>query len=216
MATRVNQAHNTPLFSNTKTQSSPLLSETMTLAINNLGGYIPKRKAKCPRRRASVDGPGPCAVQRPLGRAPRRSSCPNLKKNVAFSEHSNVRFVQHSCDDEAIEKWYSSDDHLRFKIDRTVDVHSFRRQAQQEDMKHEPAESLCPVGIEQFLSTKSMECSKSNRRLVIKKVLLEQTRQRALGFRDPDQLAFVAEQVSMESLKGAQKRGKFQEMSRFV
>ncbi len=78
------------------------------------------------------------------------------------------------------------------------------------------AASMCPVGIEQFLSSKALESAKMNRRLVIKTVLLEQTRQRAFGFRDPDQLAFVAEQVSTEALKGAQKRGKFQEMSRFV
>ncbi|KAK1742460.1 hypothetical protein QTG54_007025 [Skeletonema marinoi] len=187
----------------------------MTLAINNLGGYIPKKRSKCPRRRASVDGPSPYVAQQPLGRMPRRSSCPSLKKNVAFSEHSNIRIVQHSRDDSAIEKWYSSDDHLKFKIDRTVEVRSFRKQAEAA-MKQVGAASLCPVGIEQFLSSKSLESTKLNRRLIIKKVLLEQTRQRALGFRDPDQLASVAEQVSTESLKGAQKRGKFQEMSKFV
>mmetsp|Transcript_30173 Transcript_30173/g.47263 ORF Transcript_30173/g.47263 Transcript_30173/m.47263 type:complete len:188 (-) Transcript_30173:87-650(-) len=187
----------------------------MTLAINNLGNYIPKRRSKCPRRRASVDGPSPYAAQQPLGRVPRRSSCPNLKKNVAFSEHSNVRIVLHSHDDSAIEKWYSTDDHLRFKIDRTIEVRSFRKKAEAA-IKQVAAAALCPVGIEQFLSTKALETTKLNRRLVIKKVLLEQTRQRALGFRDPDRLALVAEQVSTESLKGAQKRGKFQEMSKFV
>ena len=189
----------------------------MTLAINNLGGYVPKRRSKCPRRRASVDGPTTSIARpKPLSRGvPRRSSCPNLKKSVAFSEHSAVRFVQQSCDDSAVEKWYSSNDHLRFKIDRTIEVRSFRRQAEA-DMKPVAATSMCPVGIEQFLSAKSIETSKLNRKLVIKTVLLEQTRQRALGFKDPDQLALVAEQISTESLMVAQKRGKFQEMSRFV
>lgn len=120
----------------------------------------------------------------------------------------------------AIEKWYSSHDHLRFKIDRTIDVRLFRKQAEAAAtgaaMKEVVAASLCPVGIEQFLSSEALECAKSNRRLVIKTVLLEQTRQRSFGFRDPDKLASAAEHISIESLKGAQKRGKFQEMSRFV
>ena len=187
----------------------------MTLAISNLGNYIPKKRSKCPRRRASMDGPNPYAAQQPLGRMPRRRSCPDLKKNVAFSEQSDIHIVQNSRDDTAIEKWYSVDDHLRFKINRTIEVKSFRRTAETA-IKQAAAATLCPVGIEQFLSTKGVESTKLNRRLMIKKVLLEQTRQRALGFKDPDQLAVVAEQVSIESLKCALKRGKFQEMSRFV
>lgn len=187
----------------------------MTLSINNLSQYNPKKRSKCPRRRASMDGPSPYAVQQPLGRMPRRSSCPNLKKNVSFSEHRNVRIFLHSRDDLALETWYSSDDHLRFKIDRTIDVRSFRKQAEAA-MDEVAAATLCPVGIEQFLSSKAIENAKMNRRLIIKTVLLEQTRQRAFGLQDPDQLALVSEQISTESLKGAQKRGKFQEMSRFV
>jgi hypothetical protein len=189
----------------------------MTLAISNLSNYIPKKRSKCPRRRASVDGPNPSyAIQQPLGRIiPRRRSCPDLKKNVAFSEQRNIIVQEHSRDDTAIEKWYSAHDNLRFKIDRTIEVKSFRRKAEAA-IKQATAATLCPVGIEQFLSTKGLESTKLNRRLAIKKVLLEQTRQRALGFKDPDQLAVVAEQISIESLQCAQKRGKFQEMSRFV
>lgn len=205
----------------------------MTLSTNPLVRYIPKRKMKCPatRRRASIDGPPthrrvsvdsarPSATsfqihQQPQGRMPRRSSCPNLKKNVSFSQHCHVRVDRHGHDNlAAVEQWYSEEDHLRFKIDRTVDVRSFRKHAAV--AKEVAASSLCPVGIEQFLSSKGTEDAKSNRRLVIRTVLLEQTRQRAFGFRDPDQLASLAAQVSTESMKFAQKRGKFQEMSKFV
>jgi hypothetical protein len=147
---------------------------------------------------------------------PRRSSCPNLKKNVSFSQPCHVSIDRHDHDNNsaAVEQWYSEEDHLRFKIDWTVDVHSFRKHAAV--TKEVAASSLCPVGIEQFLSSKGAADAKLNRRLVIETVLLEQTRQRALGFRDPDQLASLAAQITSESMKFAQKRGKFQEMSKFV
>jgi hypothetical protein len=147
---------------------------------------------------------------------PRRSSCPNLKKNVSFSQPCHVSIDRHDHDNNlaAAEQWYSEEDNLRFKIDRTVDVRSFRKHAVV--TKEVATSSLCPVGIEQFLSSKGAADVKLNRRLVIKTVLLEQTRQRALGFRDPDQLASLAAQVTTESMKFAQKRGKFQEMSKFV
>ena len=203
----------------------------MTLSTNPLVRYIPKRKMKCPttRRRASIDGPPthrrvsvdsarPSATsfqmhQQPQDRMPRRSSCPNLKKNVSFSQHCHVRVDRHDHDNlAAVEQWYSEEDHLRFKIDRTVDVKSFRKHA----AKEVATSALCPVGIEQFLSSKGTEDAKTNRRLVIRTVLLEQTRQRAFGFRNPDQIASLAAQVSTESMKFAQKRGKFQEMSKFI
>ena len=207
----------------------------MTLSTNPLGDYIPNRKMKCPtnrhvsvdsidrppthrRRRVTVDSARPSATsfQMHQGRLPRRSSCPNLKKNVSFCQPCHVSIDRHGHDNNlaAVEQWYSEEDHLRFKIDRTVDVRSFRKHSMV--TKEVATSSLCPVGIEQFLSSKGAEDAKLNRRLVIKTVLLEQTRQRALGFRDPDQLASLAAQVTTESMKFAQKRGKFQEMSKFV
>ena len=201
----------------------------MTLSTNPLVRYIPKRKMKCPatRRRASIDGPpthrrvsvdsarpSATSFQMHQGRLPRRSSCPNLKKNVSFSQPCHVSIDRHDHNNNlaAAEQWYSEEDHLRFKIDRTVDVKSFRKHA----TKEVATSALCPVGIEQFLSSKGTEDAKSNRRLVIRTVLLEQTRQRAFGFRDPDHLASLAAEVSTESMKFAQKRGKFQEMSKFI
>ena len=187
----------------------------MTQAIDNLRNHsLQKRLNLIPSRRVSADNP--FRAKSTSHRVPRRRSCSNLKKSVTFSEHSNIRFTDHRGDGLFKEQWYSSNELLRFKIDRRLDVQSFRRQAQEKSEVMHVAAALCPVGIEQFLSVKATENSKDQVRLVVRKVLLEQTRQQALGFRDPHQLAYVAEQISTDSLKGAQKRGKFQEMSRFV
>ena len=110
-------AGQTSLFNHTSS------SNTMTLSINNLGRYNPKKKSKCPRRRASIDGAGPTAASfQPLARMPRRMSCPNLKKNVSFSQHSQVLRVDRQSHDDlsALEKWYSEEDQLRLVYDYSV------------------------------------------------------------------------------------------------
>lgn len=213
------QPHNAAYKATHQPRESTSKHQHMTLSMNS---YNPKKESKRPRRRVTVDCLSSTVdfhAQQHLGKMPRRRSDPSLaKKNVSFStEKSHVCVDRHSYDDlSTVEKWYSCDDQMRFKVDRTLDVHSFRKQAASVAKKVATTDVMCPVGIEQFLSVKGAEIAKSNRKHVIQTVLLEQTRQRAFGFRDPDQLAFLAEQASTESMKGAQKRGKFQEMSRFV
>ena len=74
----------------------------------------------------------------------------------------------------------------------------------------------CPVGIEQLLSPKSSQEVNANRRTVIHSVLFEQTRQKIHGVYNPDSLANLSERLSAEAMEGAQKRGKFQEIAKFL
>ena len=159
------------------------------------------------RRRCSICGP--CAV-RPIRKSERRCSLPPSKKSVQFSEISEVCIVEMSSD----QKWYTGEDQLRFKRERASDLLSFSKLATKNSTS--AIDSLCPVGLEQFLSAKKLLAVKSSRKSVIKVVLLEQMRQRAFGFQDPDQIALLSTMESSEALIVAQKRAKFQEMAKFV
>lgn len=107
--------------------------------------------------------------------------------------------------------WYTLQDQAKFKKERVVDLVSLRMP------KHKlPRRPSCPVGLEQFLSSKNRQESKDNRKMVIHVVLAEQNRQRALGVVDQDRLALLALSNTSVELAKAVKRGKFQEMARFV
>lgn len=169
--------------------------------------YNLKRESKTPHRRATVDAP---CLTRPKPRVERRRSLP-LKKSVQFSGMSEV-CVFEPCPSK---EWYTGEDHERFKRERISDVVSFRERSRRQSAN--PASgSCCPVGLEQLLSTKGMLEAHSNRKIVIKSVLIEQNRQRTFGFRDPHQIAILSVRLSTEAFKGAQKRGKFQEMAKFM
>ncbi|KAL3769961.1 hypothetical protein ACHAW5_010035 [Stephanodiscus triporus] len=149
---------------------------------------------------------------------PRRHSL-RLKKAVQFSSMSEVCLVE-PCDFSST-NWYSGLDHKRFKRERISDVLFFRRQPRKINPEGatsaEPADDpCCPVGLEQLLSKGSTHKAYSHRRIVIQTVLLEQQRQRVFGCRDPDKIAFLYEKVTTDSFIWAQKRGKFQEMAKFV
>jgi len=199
----------------------------MTLSISN-ASYTPKRNSKTlhrrasdPHRRVTVDISSLSRPRQP--HPPRRRSLPE-KKAVQFSSISEVCLVSPGgC---ASASWYSGIDHQRFKRERISDVLSFRLQSRK--MTPEGATSAgachpgpaddpcCPVGLEQLLSKGSSHEAHSRRRIVIQTVLLEQQRQRVFGCRDPDKIAFLYEKVTTDSFMGAQRRGKFQEMAKFV
>jgi hypothetical protein len=148
----------------------------------------------------------------------RRLSLP-ARKAVQFSELSEVCVVEHN----ASERWYTGEDHQRFKRERLSDVVAFREQSSRESSANTPAQPAetssvlrCPVGLEQLLSRKAMVEAHSQRKIVIRSVLLEQNRQRAYGLRDPDQIAYISVSLSSNAFDGAQKRGKFQEMAKFM
>ena len=101
-------------------------------------------------------------------------------------------------------------DQESFKRDRIVDLMSLRAP------KHKLQRPSCPVGLEQFLSSKNRQESKDNKRMVIHVVLTEQNRQKALGVVDQDRLALLALSNTSNELAKAVKRGKFQEMARFI
>lgn len=214
-----------------------------------------KRQSKTPhRRRATIDaapsyhhlsrGGGGFAHANNMPRMMmhRRLSLP-IKKSVQFSELSEVCVVEH----DPTQRWYTGEDHRRFKRERFSDVVSFREQQQQRQSQSIAAAAArddrapsvaapppppppavvvvamdpstgagCPVGLEQLLSSRAMAEAHSNRKIAIRSILLEQNRQRAYGFRDPDQIAFLSIRLTATAHEGAQKRGKFQEIAKLV
>lgn len=181
----------------------------------------PKRKSKASpihRRRVTVDSP--CLVSRP--KISRRASLSDMPKNVQFSRTSEVCVIETSPT--RTKQWYTGDDHRRFKKERITDVASLREQSRQKapaassaaTNSFNPPDDTCPVGIEQLLSTKGAYEAAANRKQVIQSVLYEQNRQRLFGVHRPDQLAYLSVHMSAEALDGALKRGKFQEMAKFI
>ncbi len=206
------------------------------MALSIADAYNPKRGGKrsspssktLPHRRATTETCSPSFTTRPSlklssSRVPRRMSMPHLKKNVQFSQLSEVCVIDQSS---RSSRWYTGEDQLRFKRERISDVVSFREQSRRQQCMKQPPSPLppppssegssCPVGLEQLLSSKSVIDANSNRKIVIRSVLLEQNRQRVYGFQDPDSIAVVSVQLSAEALDGAVKRGKFQELAKHV
>ncbi len=131
---------------------------------------------------------------------------PTTKKSVQFAETSEVKLVQTSG-----LNWYSLQDQERFKRERIIDLLLVKKYAKSDTLN---VHGTCPVGLEQFLSSKRVRDTKSNRKEVIRLVLTEQWRQRNEGINDPEQLARLSSIKSAEALVVAQKRGKFQEMAK--
>ena len=167
--------------------------------------YNPVSSPHQKRRRITVSGPctaPPLQMERPV----RRSSLPILKQ-VQFSESSEVCVLDHQ-QTTTVEDWYTVDDQSTFKRERMVDLVSLRSQS-----NRRPS---CPVGLEQFLSSKNRQETKENRKLVIHVVLEEQKRQKELGVVETDRLALLAMNNTSQELAKAVKRGKFQEMAKFM
>mmetsp|Transcript_29955 Transcript_29955/g.62774 ORF Transcript_29955/g.62774 Transcript_29955/m.62774 type:complete len:183 (-) Transcript_29955:165-713(-) len=165
-------------------------------------------ESKIPRRRSIC---GPCSYRPTLSSAiaskrRRRSSMPIMKKSVQFAETSEVKVVKASGIN-----WYTLQDQERFKRERIIDLLLVKKYAKSGSSR---VLETCPVGLEQFLSSKRVRDTKSNRREVIRLVLMEQWRQRTAGVNDPEQLARLSLMKSAEASVVAQKRGKFQEMAK--
>lgn len=182
--------------------------------------YAPKSKRVSKpaphRRRVTVDTPCLSRPKPMARRVERRPSLP-IKKSVSFSHMSEVCVFEPSP---ASEEWYTGRDHERFKRERLSDVVSFRERSRRQRQGGSSAPSspgsCCPVGLEQLLSQRAMLEAHSGRKIVIRSVLVEQSRQRTCGVRDPDQIAFLSIRLSSYALEGALKRGKFQEMAKYV
>lgn len=180
--------------------------------------YNPKRP-KMPHRRATIDSPIGASSSRPSIKPKRRLTLP-LRKSVQFSHLSEVCVLENQ--EEKTKIWYTGEDHQRFKRERISDVVNFRAQSRQKmpagggPSNPSSPGPFCPIGIEQLLSTKGMVEACSSRKNVIQQVLLEQHRQRIYGFRDPDLIAIVSVKLSSNALDASMKRGKFQEMAKFI
>ena len=181
----------------------------------------PHRRASGPHRRATVDT---SSLSRPQDLKPQRRHSLDEKKVVQFSSMSEICIVDPSPS--VSDSWYTGLDQQRFKRERISDVLSFRRKSSKMTAEgttsgvacHQDSEECpcCPVGLEQLLSRGSSHEAQFRRRIVIQTVLLEQHRQRVVGCWDPNRIALLCERVTADSFKGAQRRGKFQEMAKFV
>lgn len=149
----------------------------------------------------------PSFLLQPKPRAAKRHSLP-LRKNVQFSSMSDLLIFEHP----APNTWYTQSDYHRFKEELKMDVLTFR--FRHESPSPSDTGSCCPVGIEQHIFNQDRLNVYSARRFVIQSVLHEQDHQRVLGYRDPDEIASLAEQLSTDASDGALMRGKFQELFR--
>jgi len=194
-----------------------------------------------PVRRATFDIASLSSVKNV--QSSRRHSMP-IKKSVQFSSMATVCLIKpppHSDDVAPTSNWYNSQEHKQFKKERTLDVLSIRRSAVTRPAAAAASTSSinttisspstfssssssatssssedCPVGLEQLLSKGSSKESLFRRKFVIQTVLVEQHRQRTIGYYDPDKIAKLSHSVTVDSFLGAQKRGRFQEMAKFV
>ena len=169
--------------------------------------------------------------QRPPMEQQRRKSLPTFKK-VEFSAMSEVCVVDNKHRDydqsssSVNEKWYTPGDMQSFKDERVCDLLALREEAafkkQQQSVGAStptPPSSFCPVGLEQFLSARGYASARAARKLTIQVVLDFQERQRASGMEKMDyteQLACLSMRQTVESAGKALKRGKFQEMAKFM
>ena len=174
----------------------------------------------------------------------RRHTMP-IKKSVQFSSMATVCLIKpppHSDDVAPTSNWYNSQEHQQFKKERILDVLSIRRSAVNRPAAAAAAASSsinttisspstvssssssvtysssedCPVGLEQLLSKGSSKESHDRRKFAIHTVLVEQHRQRTIGHYDPDKIATLSHSITVDSFLGAQKRGRFQELAKFV
>ena len=134
------------------------------------------------------------------------------RKNVQFTSMSELFLFEHSPS----KTWYTEIEYQRFKQEVKVDIMSVRKRLRETTERVPNIGSYCLVGIEQAASHQGMNVAVSFKKIVIQAVLLEQKRQRVLGYHDPDQIAVLSESLTAESCKEARKRGKFQELVKFV
>jgi hypothetical protein len=163
------------------------------------------------RSRATIDNSDLGGSSLALRRAPKAKKRLSLppKKSVHFSSTSNLVLFEHSPSSVA---WYTIEDHRRFKREQKRDIMIFREQQRLRSNASvvTPPDS-CTVGIEQHILTTDLVESYLCRRIVIQSVILEQRRQRILGFCDPLQIASLAERLTADSSSNALLRGQYQE-----
>ena len=207
--------------------------------------YNPKRSSKMPHRRATIDVASPSS-QRPCIKPSirRRLSLPPLRKSVQFSQLSEVCVIKlqpkkiwYTGEDHQRFKRERISDVVSFRLQSRQNTTTKPQAAPPAstggsasgDRSHGPSSpspsgpanpatsgSSCPVGLEQLLSNQGMNEAHSARKTVIQQVLLEQHRQRCCGYQDPLSIAIVSVRLSATACEGAVKRGKFQEMAKFV
>ncbi len=168
------------------------------LAPNNFRGGIERRPAPI------METKGHFASQR--------------KKAVRFSLMSDLYIFDYTPPSRT---WYKDTDYQGFKRDLKTDILSLRKQLQDVSTEHTIASAAvgsryCPVGIEQVSSTQDMVAADRLKSVSIQSVLVEQSRQRILGYHDPCRIASLYGKLTAEPGERALQRGKFHFIVKFV
>jgi hypothetical protein len=140
------------------------------------------------------------------------------KKVVRFSLMSDLYIFDYTPPSRT---WYTDADYQGFKRDLKRDILSLRKRLHDVSSEHTTASTAvgphyCPVGIEQVSSTQDMIAADRLKFVSIQSVLVEQSRQRILGYHDPYRIASLYGRVTAESGERAFKRGKFHHLVKFV
>ena len=143
----------------------------------------------------------------------------NKKKSVQFSLMSELYIFEDSPT--STKKWYTVKDYHGFKRDLKRDLQFMRRRLHDVSTTHTISTTVaepyyCPVGIEQASSVQDVVNADRCKTISIRSVLLAQSRQRMMGYHDPEQIASLYGSLATESRERAHKRGKFQDLVKLV
>ena len=144
-----------------------------------------------------------------------------MKKNVQFSLMSELYIFEYSPPSMTATAWYTEQDYQGFKRDLKRDLQFMRRRLHDVSTTHTISTTVsepyyCPVGIEQASSVQDVIDADRCKTISIRSVLLAQSRQRMMGYHDPEQIASLYGSLATESRERAHKRGKFQDLVKLV
>jgi hypothetical protein len=132
------------------------------------------------------------------------------RENVQFSLMSELLICEYLP---PTMLWYNDKDYREFKRELRADIQSNRRRLREATtMMDDNLVLPSNTGIEHILSTQDIIAANLCKSLSIQAVLVEQSRQRILGYHDPDHLASLYESLTRESRERAHRRGTFHDL----
>jgi hypothetical protein len=132
------------------------------------------------------------------------------RENVQFSLMSELLICEYLP---PTMLWYNDKDYREFKRELRADIQSNRRRLREATtMMDDNLVLPSNTGIEHILSTQDIIAANLCKSLSIQAVLVEQSRQRILGYHDPDHLASLYESLTRESRARAHRRGTFHDL----
>ena len=142
----------------------------------------------------------------------KRTFASQQRENVQFSLMSELLICEYLP---PTMLWYTDKDYREFKRELRADIQSIRRRLREATtMMDDNIVLPSNTGIEHIhiLSTQDIIAANLCKSLSIQAVLVEQSRQRILGYHDPDHLASLYESLTRESHERAHRRGTFHDL----